>query len=252
MGQMNLKEPLVKMPTAPVLGSEISLLNMGQTLDLFKQWISERTPRRVITVDATALVLAKEDPEFRTILESAALRTADGVGILWALKRAGVAQPNKVSGVELVEKLVAMSADSGIRLYFLGAAPGVAEMAAERLRLKYPGCNIVGARHGYFGSDSDDLVAAEVAETKPDVLLVAMGMPRQEKFILATQNVIQAPLAMGVGGSFDVFSGKTKRAPKFIQSVHLEWLWRLMLNPTKIAKVKKLPQFAMMVLREKR
>jgi N-acetylglucosaminyldiphosphoundecaprenol N-acetyl-beta-D-mannosaminyltransferase len=149
----------------------------------------------------------------------------------------------------LVDRICGMSADRGYRIYFLGAAPGVAETAAEKLRLKHPGCNIVGARHGYFPADSDGIVAAEISLTKPDFLFVAMGIPRQEKFIRATESIINAPVAMGVGGSFDVFSGRVKRAPLIFQKLHLEWLWRLMLNPRKISKAKNLPIFAWMVLR---
>jgi N-acetylglucosaminyldiphosphoundecaprenol N-acetyl-beta-D-mannosaminyltransferase len=149
----------------------------------------------------------------------------------------------------LVDRICALSADKGYRIFFLGAAPGVAELAAEKLRLKHPGCNIVGARHGYFPTESDTVVATEVAQSKPDFLLVAMGIPRQEKFIRATQDLIQAPVAMGVGGSFDVFSGKVKRAPRVFQAMKIEWLWRLLLNPKKIAKAKNLPIFAWRVLR---
>lgn len=239
-------------PTAPVLGLPISLMPMDLTLIQIQKWVLERSPRLIITVDATALVLAKDRPNFRKILENADLRTADGVGIVWALRRGGHQNAAKVSGVDLVQRLTAISAERGLRLYFLGAEPGVTERAAERLRLQYPGCNIVGTHHGYFPAESDTVVAAEIAATRPDVLFVAMGMPRQEEFILSTQSIIQAPVAMGVGGSFDVFSGKTKRAPRLVQAMHLEWLWRLILNPTKIAKVKLLPVFVGMVLREKK
>ena len=137
----------------------------------------------------------------------------------------------------------AASADKGWRIYFLGAAPGVAELAAERMRLRHPGCNIVGARHGYFPPESDAVVAAEVAEAKPDLLFVAMGIPRQEKFIRATESIIGAKVAMGVGGTFDVFSGKVRRAPRLLQKMRLEWAWRLAQNPKKIGKVALLPRF---------
>ncbi len=125
-------------------------------------------------------------------------------------------------------------------------------MAAERLRLMYPGCNIVGARHGYFPADSDEIVASEVAQAKPDILFVAMGIPRQEKFIRRTQSIIQAKVAIGVGGSLDVYSGRAKRAPKLVQKLSLEWAWRTILNPKKISKAKKIPLFVLKVLRDRR
>ena len=130
----------------------------------------------------------------------------------------------------------------------MGAAPGIAELAAEKMRLRHPGCNIVGARHGYFPAESDTVVASEVAASAPDVLFVAMGIPRQEKFIRSTESIIGAKVAMGVGGSFDVFSGKVKRAPRMVQRLRMEWLWRLCQNPKKISKVMLLPRFVLMVL----
>jgi N-acetylglucosaminyldiphosphoundecaprenol N-acetyl-beta-D-mannosaminyltransferase len=144
-----------------------------------------------------------------------------------------------------------LSAQKGYGVFFLGAAPGVAEMAAEKMKLRHPGCNILGTRHGYFPADSDDVVAREVAEFKPDILFVAMGIPRQEKFIYNTREIIKAPVALGVGGSLDVFSGKAKRAPVFVQKMKLEWLWRLLLNPKKISKCKALPVFVWQVLKSK-
>lgn len=233
----------------PVLGIPVDCLGMDQAVARIEHLIDRREPSLVFTADASGLVIAQDDAEFRAILEGAALVTPDSSGVVWALKRAGHADQPRVSGVDLVDRLCARSADLGYRIYLLGAAPGVAELAAERLRLRHPGCNIVGARHGYFPADSDEIVAQEVAEAKPDVLFVAMGMPRQEKFIAKTQAIIRAPVAMGVGGSLDVFSGKTKRAPKFIQKLKLEWLWRLILNPSKVAKVKTLPRFVRLVLK---
>lgn len=237
---------------AQVLGLPVDCVTTGQAIERIEAMIDERVPRLVFTADASGLVLAQDDAEFRRIVERASLITPDSSGVVWALHRAGHPAQKRVSGVDLVGLLCERSADEGYRLYFLGGEPGVAETAAERLRLKYPGCNIVGARHGYFPSDSDEVVAHEVAESRPDILFVAMGMPRQEKFIARTQDIIKAPVAMGVGGSFDVFSGRTKRAPKIVQSLRLEWLWRLILNPKKFAKVKSLPRFVRLVLKSDR
>lgn len=238
-------------PEAAILGYNVSLLNQEDTLSLLEQWVHEKKPRLVITLDATGVMIARKNPKFSKTLQNADLRTADGAGLIWALGRNGVSA-NKVSGVDLVDKITALSAEKGYRIYFLGAAPEVAALAAEKMRLRHPGCNIVGARDGFFPASDFRRVAEEIATTKPDFLFVAMGMPRQEDFILETQDIIQAPVAMGVGGSFDVFSGKTKRAPVWMQRMHLEWLWRLVLNPTKIQKVKELPRFALTVLREEK
>ena len=246
---MTLQSEVVRPDPVDILGLPVDRLDMAQTLATLEMFVASQKPHLVVTADAAGIVQAQSDPEWNSIFRSADLRTPDSVGVIWAAKRKGKPIAERVSGVDLVDRICALSADKGYRIFFLGAAPGVAELAAEKLRLKHPGCNIVGARHGYFPTESDTVVATEVAQSKPDFLLVAMGIPRQEKFIRATQDLIQAPVAMGVGGSFDVYSGKVKRAPRVFQAMKIEWLWRLLLNPKKIAKAKNLPIFAWRVLR---
>lgn len=224
---------------------------MGETIQILEGFIASGSPHLVITADASGIVQAQTDAYFRGLFAKADLITPDSAGVLWAARRFGTPLKERVSGVDIVQEMCRASSYKGHRLYFLGAAPGVAELAAEKLRLKFPGCNIVGARHGYFPPESDTVVAQEIAELKPDVLFVAMGIPRQEKFIEATSAIIGAKVAMGVGGSFDVFSGKVRRAPRLFQRMHLEWLWRLGQNPKKIGKVMLLPRFVLLVLRAK-
>lgn len=249
---MALQTALVSPTRVEILGAPVDCLTMDEAMARLEAFILSKEPHLVVTADSSGLVIAQDDAEFLRILQTADLVTPDSAGVLWAARRKGVKLEARVSGVDIVGRMCALSADRGYRLYFLGSAHGVAEIAAEKLRLLYPGCNIVGTHHGYFPPDSDAVVAAEVAKTKPDVLFVAMGIPRQEKFIAATKEIIRAPVAIGVGGSLDVFSGKAKRAPKWVQKLTLEWLWRVLLNPTKFSKVKTLPKFAMRVLRESR
>jgi N-acetylglucosaminyldiphosphoundecaprenol N-acetyl-beta-D-mannosaminyltransferase len=235
-----------------ILGVPVDCLTMAEALERIQTFLDDPRPHLVVTADSCGLVQAQEDEAFREILLGADLVTPDSAGILWASRKYGCPIAERVSGVDLLDRICGLSANRGYRIFLLGAAPGVAELAAERLRLRHPGCNIVGARHGYFPSESDEVVAREVAEARPDVLFVAMGIPRQEKFIRATESIIGARVAMGVGGSFDVFSGRAKRAPKPFQRMRLEWLWRLALNPRKISKAKLLPRFVAMVLRDRR
>jgi N-acetylglucosaminyldiphosphoundecaprenol N-acetyl-beta-D-mannosaminyltransferase len=242
----------LKQPRTKILGLPVDRLDMGESLALIEAFVESREPHMVVTADSSALVIAQRDGAFRDLIMRADLVTPDSAGVLWAARRLGEPIQEKVSGVDLVDRLCALSADKGYRLYLLGAAPGVAELAAEKLRLRHPGCNIVGARHGFFPSDSDELVAGEIAELRPDVLFVAMGIPRQEKFIAATQAIVRAPVAIGVGGSFDVFSGRVRRAPRFVRRLQIEWLWRLILNPRKLSKAMTLPIFAWKVLRSTR
>lgn len=235
-----------------ILGVPVDVVSLEGALARLEGFIAEKRPHLIATADASGIEIAQNDPEFMEILRNADLVTPDSVGVLWAAKRQGIPLTERVSGVELVDRLCRLSSLKGYRIFFLGSAPGVAETAAERMRLRHPGCLIVGTRHGYFPASDDEVVAQEVAETKPDILFVAMGIPRQEKFIAKTQSIIQASVAMGVGGSLDVFSGTVKRAPVWVQKIHLEWLWRTLANPKKIAKAKNLPRFALRVLKSKR
>jgi N-acetylglucosaminyldiphosphoundecaprenol N-acetyl-beta-D-mannosaminyltransferase len=249
---MALATPTMNRETVEILGAKVDCVTMDQTLALIDSFVASRTPHIIVTADSSGLVAAQADSEFREILQNADLVTPDSAGVLWAAKRKRASISSRVSGVDIVARVCALSADKGYRIFFLGAAPGVAEMAAEKLRLTYPGCNIVGTRNGFFPQESDEIVAKEIAQTKPDILFVAMGIPRQEKFIAATKAIIQAPVAIGVGGSLDVFSGRAKRAPLLIQKLNLEWLWRTLLNPRKFSKAKALPVFAWRVIREGR
>jgi len=245
-------------PTTPsrdrvhILGMPVDRVDMAEAIRRIEAFIAERGPHLVLTADSSMLVAAQEDAEVAELFSEAALVTPDSAGVIWASGKFGKPIAAKVSGVDLVDQICRVSAIHGYRIYFLGAAEGIAEEAADKLRAKYPGCQIVGTRNGFFGLDEQEAIAREIGELKADVLFVAMGIPRQEKFIRATQHLHGAKVAMGVGGSFDVFSGRVKRAPKLFQKLKLEWLWRVMLNPSKLPKVMTLPRFVGMVLRAKK
>jgi len=235
-----------------ILGMPVDRVTMSETMARLEEFVSSGRPHFVITADAAGIVQAQSDQDYQLLYRRADLITPDSAGVLWAAKRLGKPMTERVSGVDIVDRVCALSADTGDSIFFLGAAPGVAELAAEKMRLKYPGCNIVGTRNGYFPAESDRVVAAEIAELDPDFLFVAMGIPRQEKFILDTMPIIEARVSIGVGGTFDVFSGKVKRAPVIIQKLKLEWLWRTLQNPSKLSKTKLLPKFVLLVLKQKR
>lgn len=249
---MTTEVPVTTAPQrARVLGVRVDSVDMDEAVAMIEKAMTERRPAQVVTADAYMVMTARENPDLRAMLEAAELVTPDGSGVVWALTRQGIAA-QRVSGADLALKLIARSAEKGYRVFLLGASPGIAELAAEKLRLRFPGCNIVGARHGYFPAESDDVVASEIVQFAPDLLLVGMGIPRQEQFIRVALPILGHGVAMGVGGSFDVYSGKVRRAPALIRALRLEWLWRVLLDPKKIYKVKHLPRYARLVLQEKR
>lgn len=236
----------------PLHGLHVHHVTMAETLETIDQFVREGTPHHVITLDSSMCVLAREDAELKKIAANAELSTPDSAGILWACRHFGHTLPHRVSGVEIVEQLCRLSPEKGFRLYFFGAAPGVAEEAAEKMRAKYPGCQIVGTRDGFFKVEEEGEIVAQIREANPDILCVALGIPKQEKWIARHREALGVPVLIGVGGTFDVHSGRVHRAPVWMRRLNLEWLHRVLKNPAKIGKVMTLPKFVLMTLRTKR
>lgn len=227
----------------------VDRVTMDDTLALMERFIADRTPRHIVTADASMIVTYNEDKDFADIVDRADLVTPDGAGILWASRHLGQPVTAKVSGVDLAARACALSQEKNWRIFFFGAAPGVAEEARARIQARYPGALIVGHRDGYYKPEQEAQVVEEIRAARPDILLVAMGIPRQEKFIARHKAALGVPILIGVGGTLDVFSGTVKRAPVWMQKSGTEWLYRLASNPKKISKVAMLPRFALMTLR---
>lgn len=234
-----------------LLGLNINPVRMPDALAQIDECVRNGRTAHIVTADASMVVLARQDPELREIVNSAELVTPDGSGILWASRLLGKPVSERVSGVDLVDQLCRLSSEpeSLYRVYFLGAAPGVAEKAAEKLRARHPGAQIVGTRDGYFQASEEDSVAEQVRRAAPNIVLVAFGIPKQEKFIRRHKSAMGAGIYIGVGGSFDVYSGLVSRAPMWMQNAGLEWVYRLWKNPKKITKVMTLPRFAALAIR---
>lgn len=235
--------------TRDVLGVPVGIVSMASTLEFARAWLREDQSRLLLTSDSQGIYLAQTDSELKAIYQRAALNTPDSYGVVWALRRQGIHLEDRVTGVDLVSGLCEIAAQEGKSVYLLGSSPGVAEKAAKALQAQFVGLRIAGARDGYYAKHEEEEVVKDVAATRPDILLVAMGIPRQEKFLAKYQDQIGFKIGMGIGGSLDVLSGEVKRAPKIVQAVRMEWLWRVILNPKKISKVATLPKFAMCVLR---
>ena len=238
-------------PCISILGVKVHRVDMASTLALIREFVASGKPHVIVTADSSGIVRARSDEDFRSLINNADLVTPDSSGVLWGARKLGTPLIERVSGVEIAGEMCRMSAEDGFSIYFLGAAPGVAELAVAKLKDQYPGLNVAGTHDGYFDSSRDAEVAAEVKASGAKALLVAMGIPRQEKFIRDNMDRLGVCVAMGVGGSFDVFSGKVKRAPEWFQNHGLEWLYRLSKDPSKISKTATLPKFVALVLRER-
>lgn len=233
-----------------LLGANIDALNMEETVERVAGFIRGGRPQRIITLNPEFLYRAQFENQLMELAKRADLVTPDGVGIVWACRVAGRPVPERVTGIDLMLRLVERAAAEGWRVYLLGAAPGVAEEAAERLGLKHPGLQVVGVHHGYFQGNEENEVAVEIKKAKPDLLFVALGAPKQERWIDRHLEETGAAAALGVGGSFDVVAGRAKRAPQWIRSLHLEWLSRLLKEPSRWRRQLVLPLFAWLVIKK--
>ncbi|MCG9894844.1 MAG: WecB/TagA/CpsF family glycosyltransferase [Fimbriimonadaceae bacterium] len=233
-----------------VWGVPIDCLTMEQMLDRAEALIASGGCHFAATPDTHGLLLSESDEELRRFYIGSALNTPDSYGVVWALSRRGRKQP-RVTGVEFAEQLMSRAADRGWRVAVIGGAPGVAQEAAEKLRARHPGLEFCHLRDGYFTAEQEDEVVVAAAATRPDILFAAMGIPRQEKFIDRRGREIGAKLSLGVGGSFDVFSGRVQRAPAPIIALRLEWLWRILSRPRQAYKAASLPRFMLKELRRK-
>lgn len=206
--------------------------------------------RLVVTLNPEIAMAAQRDPALRLAVEAADLVVADGIGLVWAAALLGRPLPGRVPGIELLEALLADAARLGLRVFFLGARPEVVAEAARRAAARFPGLPLVGHHHGYFRPAEEEAVVAAVRAAAPDLLFVGMGAERELKWTFRHRERLGARVAMGVGGSFDVLSGRLRRAPRWVRRVHLEWLYRLLQEPWRWRRQAVLPRFALRVLGE--
>lgn len=233
-----------------ILGAPIDALTLDESLKRIASFCHDGGIHQVVTANPEMLVAAQNDASLATIIQQADLVTADGNGILLAGRLLNAPFPERVTGIDLAEALCARSAELDLSLFFLGSRPGVAADAALRMQKKYPGARIVGSWHGYFFTHEENMLT-EIRLAQPDVLLVGLGSPRQEQFIRDHQADLGVPVAIGVGGSFDVLSGRLNRAPKWVQRIRLEFLYRLLQEPSRWKRHLNLGRFLTLIFRSR-
>ncbi len=237
---------------AKVLGSAIDLLDMNGVMEKIKKMIREPNAQQVVTLNAEIAYLAQQDQLLQAIINSASLVTADGIGIVWAARLLGYEISQRVTGIELAYRISEEAEKQGWNLFLLGARPGIALKAAKTLQQVHPGLQIIGSDHGYHSDqDMEGSVIENINKLQPDILLVALGAPRQEFWIYQNKNNLRVPVCIGVGGSLDVIAGEKKRAPQLFIKLNLEWLYRLLSEPARIKRQICLPLFVWQVLKSK-
>ncbi len=236
------------MNQARVLGVRVDCLDMEASLDRIEQFVDAGGHHLVATVNPEFVMRARADQDFARVLESADLCLADGSGVVWAARRQGCGMREPVTGVDLIPPLAALCARRGFRIFLLGAAPGVANDLATRLRAEHPELE-VEAHAGTPDPSADAATLALIRAHKPQVLLVAYGHPKQELWIDRMRESLGVAVAIGVGGSFDYLTGRIPRAPRWMRRAGLEWLFRLVRQPSRVRRMAVLPIYAWRVLR---
>lgn len=224
-----------------ILGVGFDSITLPQAVEKAVDLLERGGTHYVVTPNPELVQRAGKESPFRDVLNGADLVLPDGVGITYAAKILGRPLAARVPGIDFAAALCGELAKSGRKLFLLGAKPGVAEQAAENLKKEHPGLTVCGVHDGYFKEDGP--VAAEIRAAGADVVFVCLGFPRQEYWMARHGGQTGAALLVGLGGSLDVFAGQVKRAPKGFQKLGLEWLYRLITQPSRIGRMAKLPLF---------
>ena len=224
-----------------VLGVGFDDLTRENAIELCKKLIDEHRAAYMATPNPEIVMAAWENGELMDALTNADLVIPDGIGVVKAAKILGTPLEERLPGIEIGEAILKYLAESGKSAFLLGAKPGVAELAAEQIKKKYPGINICGTNDGYFKEDAP--VVAKINAARPDFLMVCLGAPKQEIWMSRNAPMLDVGLMAGLGGSLDVFAGTVERAPKVWQELNLEWLYRCIKEPWRFKRIAKLPLF---------
>ncbi|MCM3628088.1 WecB/TagA/CpsF family glycosyltransferase [Paenibacillus glycanilyticus] len=226
-------------------------MSMDETVKYLTEAIEQKRQTHVITANPIMVMSAVESQDYYKMMRKAELIVPDGAGVVWAANYVGTPVTERVTGFDLLHRLMQEGEKRKWTAYLLGTSQEVIEAAAEKLQLQYPQVRIVGVRNGYFGADQDAEVVEAIRQAAPDLLFVARGADTQEPWIAKYKKQLGVPFIMGVGGSFDIVAGKLKRAPILFQKLRLEWFYRLLQEPKRLPRMLVLPKFVVKVVRDK-
>lgn len=212
---------------------------------------SNKSCKMIFAPNVEFIMYAQKDKEFFDILKQSSLSTPDSIGVIIGAKLQKKSFPERIPGQSYFRKIIELSNEKGYSIYLLGGKPGIPEKAKENLEKIFPNVNIVGVHHGYFNENEEEEVIEEINKLQPNVLFVALGAPRQEKWIYNHRNELKVDVATGQGGTYDYEAGKIKRAPVWVQKIGMEWFWRLCREPKRIKRQLVLPVYLVKILFKK-
>lgn len=232
-----------------ILGIQYNNVTLQEALELGRALLTGNDTVYGVTPNAEIAYEALRDPEFRNILNGAALVLPDGAGVILGAKILKTPLKQKVAGVDFAMGLLGVMEETGSRLYLLGSKPGIAELAAERMLEKHPSLCICGAADGYFTDEAD--VVRRINEARADAVFVCLGSPKQERFMARHCADLNVRLMLGLGGTLDSIAGTVKRAPKWMIRLQLEWLYRLIKEPRRFGRMLRLPKYVFAAVKKR-
>jgi N-acetylglucosaminyldiphosphoundecaprenol N-acetyl-beta-D-mannosaminyltransferase len=224
------------MKTISIFDCNIANLTIDETLTEIENIIIKRKYTQHVVLNAGKTVLMQENRKLKEIIQNCDLINADGQAVVWASKLLGKPLPERVTGIDLMERLIEISSIKGYSIYFFGAKENVVINVLEYYKTKYPALKIAGYRNGYFNKEDEKDIINDIKQSKADILLVAFSSPKKEIWLSEHGIKLKVPFMMGVGGSFDVIAGITKRAPNWMQKSGLEWFYRFIQEPKRMWK----------------
>jgi N-acetylglucosaminyldiphosphoundecaprenol N-acetyl-beta-D-mannosaminyltransferase len=231
------------MATVDLAGILIDNLTINEALAKVGNFLTANTPHLIVTPNPEIIVDCQNNQGLKDIINQADLRVADGISLIVVSKLLGKPIKERVTGIDLMQKVIELAAKQGYSIFLLGSAPGVAEKAAIKLREKEPNLIITGTHHGYFNDADDYQIIKTINAAKSDILFVGLGAGRQERWLSNNLDKLGVKIGMAIGGSLDVLSGRKNRAPKWVQSLYIEWLYRLFTEPQRWRRQLALPKF---------
>lgn len=219
-----------------IMNTYVNALSLNETVDEVEKIIKARKPTQHVVINASKINLMENDSELADIVNACPLINADGASVVWAAKKLGVPLAERVTGIDLFQRLVEVSAKKGYGIYLFGAREEVVVKVKYIFEERYPGIRIVGWHNGYFSDADEPQIVADMAASGADVMFVAFSSPKKERWVHKYLDQLGIPFVMGVGGSFDVVAGVTDRAPKWMQDHGMEWFYRFIQEPRRLWK----------------
>ncbi|MFQ5718342.1 MAG: WecB/TagA/CpsF family glycosyltransferase [Acidobacteriota bacterium] len=218
------------------LGLKLSRLDLGAVLTSVDVAVAEQRPLYHCVLNASKVVAAARDVELRQLLNSFDLINADGQSVVWAARLLGMGQFERITGIDLMQTLLARASARHYSVYFLGATEAVLRSMIDNMARRHPALRIAGSHHGYFQAEDEPSLCDRINGSDADLLFVGTPSPMKERFLIHNRTRLTVPFAMGVGGTFDVLAGTIQRAPRFLQETGLEWAFRLAQEPRRLWK----------------